>query len=143
MERGSDWPGHVAALDDVVAFSQDDAGLVQRTQEKLASLRSTQRTVRLAVLACNDASGAPTSGRRTRVARALLAAVSETSFGRLVLTASAYAPASLRAELLTRAGELPRALGQSSATISLQFTAPRAPTLPRVRPATTSQPSLR
>jgi hypothetical protein len=127
MEKGSDWPGQVAGVNDVVAFSQDDAALLRRTQEKLEALRSAATVVRLAVLACNGTYGGAVAIRRTGVARALLGAVSGASFGRLVLTASAFAQASLRAELLTLAGELTRGLGQSSASISLQFTATPGP----------------
>jgi len=125
MEKGSDWPGHVAAIEDVVAVSQDDAGLLVRTQEKVAALESSSRSVRLAVLTCNQTSGAEATRRRTLVARALLGAVSRATFGRLVLSASAFASPSLRRELLALAGDLTGALGRSSTTISLQFTNPR------------------
>jgi hypothetical protein len=122
MEKGSDWPGHIAAIEDVVAFSHDDLGLLSRTKEKLAALRSTHRSVRLAVLACNDDSGGATRDRRANVARELLRAVSETGFGRLVLTASALASSSLRGELMSLAGELTHGMSQTSPVISLQFT---------------------
>lgn len=124
MEKGSAWPGHVAAMEDVIAFSHDDVGLLQRTEEKLATLRSSRQAVRLAVLACNTDHGGSSVGRRARIARALLAAVSSAALGRLVLCASSHAPPSLRAELLGLAGELTGELGHARATISLLFTEP-------------------
>ncbi|HEY1697229.1 MAG TPA: hypothetical protein VGG39_33945 [Polyangiaceae bacterium] len=134
MEKGSAWPGHVAAMQDVIAFSHDDGGLLQRTQEKLATLRSNRHSVRLAVLACNEDFGANALTRRARVARALLAAVSQASLGRLVLSASSVASPTLRAELLTLAGELTGELGRATATISLRFTEQARPAAGPHRP---------
>jgi hypothetical protein len=124
MERGSAWPGHVAEMQDVIAFGHDDGGLLQRTQEKLASLSSSRHSVRLAVLACNEDHGLATMTRRARIARALLAAVTQATLGRLVLSSSSLASPALRAELLALAGELTGELGRATATISLRFLEP-------------------
>jgi hypothetical protein len=121
MEKQSDWPGHVVPIEDVIAFSQDDLGLLQRTQEKLAALRFASQSVRLAVLACNESCGRGATDRRARVARELLAAVSDARCGRLVLSARADASPSLREELLGLAGDLTHELGPASPTISLHF----------------------
>ncbi len=124
MERGSDWPGHVASMEDVVAFSPDE-GLVHRIEEKLHSLRSHSRSVRVAVLACSDTSSAASAEQRYRVARALLAAVARSRLGRLVLCAGAHASEGLRCELLNLAGALTSELGPSSATtVCLRFAQP-------------------
>ena len=135
MERGSAWPGHVAAIEDVVAFGhEDDAQLLHKTEEKLAALESSRQGVRVAILACNEKTDEMSTHRRRRLARALLTAVCRSRFGRLVLSASSLASPSLRKELLELAGELTPELGAGSAMICLRFAEP-APGAPSSRAA--------
>jgi hypothetical protein len=126
MERGSDWPGHVGGLDEVVALTHDDEALLECTCDKLAALRAASRSVRIAVLACNRSCGAAARERRASLARSLLAAVSEGTFGRLVLSVNARASAVLRAELLALVGALMPEMGRATATISVHFKETRA-----------------
>jgi hypothetical protein len=121
MEPGSDWPGHVGTTEELVAFAHDDDELLARTQERLATLRSSGRSIWLAVLACNVATGQVVRERRAALARALLSAVAPACFGRLVLSASASASHCLRGELLSLAGDLMAVA--HGAMISLHFAA--------------------
>jgi hypothetical protein len=126
MEQGSRWPGQVGDFDDVVALSHDDDdALVRRTREKLAALRAASHSVRLAVLACNAGYSESDLERRASLARPLLAAVAEASFGRLVLSADARASRSLRTELLELVSTLTRELGRGRPTVSVHFTEAR------------------
>lgn len=122
MEHGSEWPGHVGDSADLVAFSDARQKLLQRTQQKLYAFRRCQQDVRLAVLACNGETDGEGNGCRAQVARALLAAVSGTTFGRLVLSASGRASLRLRQELFSLAGALTEQLRGTTATVSLRFT---------------------
>lgn len=124
MESGSEWPGHVGDSADLVAFSQNGEKLLQRTEEKLDALRRSHQDIRLAVLACNAESDGETHAYRARVARTLLAAVSATTFGRLVLTASRSASLPLRQELFSLTGALSEQLRGTTATVLLRFTDP-------------------
>src|SRR5260370_22068363 len=53
MEPGSDWPGHVGDCANLVAFSQHGEKLLERTKEKLDTLRRHRQDVRVAVPAFN------------------------------------------------------------------------------------------
>ena len=124
MESGSDWPGHVGDSADLVAFSQSGEKLLQRTEEKLNALRRSHQDVRVAVLACNGDTDGEAHACRARVARALLTAVSATTFGRLVLTASRCASLPLREELFSLTGALSEQLRVTTATVFLRFIDP-------------------
>jgi hypothetical protein len=123
MESGSEWPGHVGDYANLVAFSQSGEKLLLRTQEKLHALQRDRQDIRVAVLACNgETTDDETEGYRTRVARALLSAVSGKTLGRLVLSASGRASEALRAELLALADTLSAQVQGTTATVSLRFT---------------------
>jgi hypothetical protein len=125
MEPGSEWPRHVGDAANLVAFSQDGERLLLKTREKLEALRRDKQDVRVAVLACNNTeTGGTADGCRARVAGTLLAAVSGTTFGRLVLSASDRASLRLRQELLSLTGSLSMQLRGTTATVSLS-TRPR------------------
>jgi hypothetical protein len=122
MEPGSEWPRSVGHHSNLVAFSQKGERLLQRTQEELAALRRGQQNVRVAVLACNGETGGEAEGYRAQIAHTLLAAVTGTTFGRLVLTASGGASLRVRQELLALAGMLSEQLRGTTATVSVRFT---------------------
>jgi hypothetical protein len=126
MEPGSEWPGHVGGYANLVAFSQGGEKLLQRTHEKLDALRRRQQDVRVAVLACNGEMEGDAEGYRAQVAHTLLAAVTSTTFGRLVLSASGRASLRLREELLSLTGTLSEQIQGTTATVSLRFTELRA-----------------
>jgi hypothetical protein len=121
MEPGSEWPGHLGDHSNLVAFSQTGEKLLQRTQEEIDALRRSQQNVRVAVLACNAATDGEVDGYRAKIARALLAAVKQTTFGRLVLSASGGASLRLRQELFALAGALSEELRGTTASVSLRF----------------------
>jgi hypothetical protein len=75
----------------------------------------------LAVLACNGETDGLADGCRAQVARALRVAVSGTTFGRLVLSASDRASLRLRQELLSRTAVLGKQLPGTTATVTLRF----------------------
>lgn len=106
MEPGSEWPGHVRDSENVVEASHRSESLLQRTQRTLAALRQRGQHVRVAVLACSDATDVASAACRARLARELLSAVTTASFGRLVLSSAERASVPLRRELLTLAGTL-------------------------------------
>ncbi len=122
MEPGSDWPGHVGDCANLVAFSQHGEKLLERTKEKLDTLRRHRQDVRVAVLACNGETEGDAASYRAQVARTLLAAVTGATLGRLVLSASGRASLRLRHELLSLTGMLSEQLRGTSATVSLKFT---------------------
>jgi hypothetical protein len=132
LERGGEWPAHIDGLTDVVGLSSEADDLLERTRKKLEALRSSNRAVRVAVLACNSATcdGSP---RRESIARTLLGAVTNAPRGRLILTANEAASTPLRAELLTLAEELRNAARGSSASVSVWFTEPAHDAPPRGR----------
>ena len=145
-EPGSDWPGQIGDSTSVVAFSRGGDDLVRRTEEKLDALRRRKQSVRVAVLACNSAAGGAAVGRRAKLAGMLLGAVSSTTCGRLILSASGGASHEVRQELLALAGALTEELRATSATVSLWFTEAlpghavrivetRTPTAPELHPA--------
>ena len=120
MEPGSAWPGYVGTPDDVVAVGYHE-GLLEKTGQGLEVLRCRGRRVRVAVLACNEATDAASVRRRAAVAHALLVAVTAVGFGRLVLSSAEGAPMRLRRELLSLAGALSFGLPGTSATVSVRF----------------------
>jgi hypothetical protein len=124
MEPGSDWPGQVGESETLVAL-RSEHDMVGSTREKLAALRRGRQDVSVAVLACNAATDDVTAQRRATVAGELLASVSRTWRGRLVLTASAgRASGPLRRHLLSLTGTLSNSLRGTSATVTLKFTEP-------------------
>src|SRR5580700_9481361 len=106
MEPGSAWPGHVGDSENVVAVGEHDEALLKRIRERLDSLRRRGEHVRVAVLACNEATDVTAVARRAELAHELLAAVAAVGFGRLVLSAAERASLDLRRELLSLAGAL-------------------------------------
>ena len=122
MEPGSDWPGQIGDSTSVVAFSRKGEDLVRRTKERLGALARSKQNVRVAVLACNSSAGGAALGRRAELARMLLGAVSGSTCGRLIVSASGGASPETRQELLALAGALTEQFQESSATISLWFT---------------------
>jgi hypothetical protein len=121
MEPGSEWPGHVGQCSNLVAFSQKGEKLLQRTREELAALHRDQQRVRVAVLACNGETDGEADGYRAQVALTLLGAVTSTTLGRLVLSASGSASLRMRHELLGLAGTLSERLRGTTATVLLRF----------------------
>ena len=121
MEPGGAWPGHVGGTEDTVVVSYGHDALLKRTCQKLDALRQAGQQVRLAVLACNEAMDYEAVKRRSEVACELLAAVSETGFGRLILSSGDAAPMPLRRELLSLAGALSHKLRGTTATVSVRF----------------------
>ncbi len=118
MEPGSAWPGHVGDTENVVAVGPGIEGLLDRTRHVVDSVRGRHQRVRVAVLACNDATDVASSGRRAEVAHALMNAVA-TARGRLVLCATERAPSQLRHELMSLAGGLSQSV--LGTTVSLRF----------------------
>ena len=92
MEPGSAWPGHVGDVENVVAVGPATEGLLDRTRHVVDSVRGRHERVRVAVLACNDATDVATSGRRAEVAHELLSAVATAPRGHLVLPRSPVCP---------------------------------------------------
>ena len=121
VEQGSEWPGHVGDCENVVAVGYDKEGLVQRTRQGLDLLQRRGHYLRVAVLACNEATDLASVARRAEVAHELLTAVTAVGFGRLLLSASDRASMQLRGELLSLAGALRQRLRGSSATVSVRF----------------------
>jgi hypothetical protein len=122
VEPGSDWPGQIGDSTSVVAFSGGAEDLVRRTKERLGALGHNKQSVRVAVLACNSSAGAPLLAAGRSFAWMLLGAVSGSTCGRLILSASRGSSPEARQELLALAGALTEQLRESSATVSLWFT---------------------
>jgi hypothetical protein len=120
MEPGSNWPGHVGDTENVVAAGSDEEGLLPRTQHMVEVLHARHQAIRVAVLACNDATDVASSGRRAEIARALLGAVATAPFGRLVLCAESGASIRLRHQLLSLTESLIRELDGTTATVVLR-----------------------
>jgi hypothetical protein len=131
MEPGSQWPGHVRDSENIVAVGHDPDGLVDRTRQTLASLRTRGQQVRVAVLACNEATDVASVATRAQLAQELLTAVAGTRFGRLVLTSVERASVQLRRELLSLVGALSHSLRGASVRVTFNETAGhrRGPTL--------------
>jgi hypothetical protein len=121
MEPGSSWPGHVGNTENVVAAGIDEEGLVSRTEHMVETLLGRHQAVRVAVLACNDATDVASAGRRAEIARLLLRAIASGAFGRLVLCAGQGASIRLRHQLLSLTGALIRELEGTTATVALRF----------------------
>jgi hypothetical protein len=121
MEPGSAWPGHVGDSENVVAVGERDEPLLARIRLRLDSLRRHGEHVRVAVLACNEATDVVSVARRAELAHELLAAVAAANFGRLVLSAAERASVELRRELLSLAGALTHTGRGRAATVSVRF----------------------
>jgi hypothetical protein len=121
MERGSEWPGHVGNVGDLVAVGEDDERLVSRTREGIAALRHRGQHVRVAFLACNGATDPQSSSRRFDIVTELLEAVNLARFGRLVLSTTENASLPVRSELLSLASSLGLRLGGTSVSVSVRF----------------------
>ena len=122
MEPGSAWPGHVGDSENVVTVTERDEGTLQRLRQRLSLLRRRGEQVRVAVLACNDATDAASVARRAALAHELFSAVAAVGFGRLVLTTAERASMQLRCELLSLAGTLSYTRpGRTAATVSVRF----------------------
>jgi len=55
MEPGSAWPGHVGDSENVVAVGEREDGMSRRIRSILDALRRRGEEIRVAVLACNEA----------------------------------------------------------------------------------------
>ncbi len=136
IEPGSEWPCQIGDATEIVGLGPTGDDLLRRTEERLDVLHRGKRLVRVAVLACNAATGGEAMTRRKELARRLLAAVARSIHGRLILSASDLASEELRRELFTLSGELTGELRGSRATVSLWFAEPshgRARYLPGTR----------
>jgi glutamate racemase len=127
MEPGSAWPGHVGDSENVVAVGEREEGLLPRIRLMLESIKKRGEHVRVAVLACNEATDVASVARRAELAHELLAAVAAAAFGRLVLSAAERASMQIRRELLTLAGALSYTRGGTAATISVRFNGTQEP----------------
>jgi len=121
MEPGSAWPGHVGDSENVVTVIEREEGLLKRIRERLDSLRRRGEHVRIAVLACNEATDVASVARRAELAHELLAAVAAAGFGRLVLTAAERASMQLRRNLLSLADALTHAHCGTAVTVSVRL----------------------
>jgi len=121
VEQGSEWPGHVGNCENVMAVGSHKEGLLQSTRQGLDSLRRRGHYLRVAVLACNEATDLASASHRAEVARELLTAVSAAGFGRLLLSATDRASMDQRRELLSLAGALSQTLPASSVTVAVRF----------------------
>ena len=123
MEQGGAWPGRVGDSENVVAVHDDKEALLQRTLQKLESLRRRGQQLRTAVLACNAETDIASAARRAEVAHELLRAVASVGFGRLLLSTANGASLQLRHELLALANALTssRTLAGTAATVTVRF----------------------
>jgi hypothetical protein len=125
LERGSQWPDWVGAMDfDVSTLIQSDgeprSAFFRRVGERIARVPSPG--IGLAVLAYNDETGEVVTGRRAMLSRSLLAAVIGAQGGQLILSASEdAASSSLRCELMGMADALRDAITGTSASITVRF----------------------
>jgi hypothetical protein len=120
MEKGSEWPGHVGGSDDLVAVGADER-LLDRTRRRLELLQGRGQRVRVAVLACSEATDLESTDRRAEVARELLAAVATDPFGRIVLSSPRHPSLRLRRELLCLVGALSDRVKGTAVTVSVRF----------------------
>ena len=123
MEPGSEWPGQVGDSENIVEIGESDDAMLQRIRGRLASLRLRGARLRVAVVACNQATDSASAARRAQLAGELLAAVADDSFGRLILSASELASAELRLELVSLAGALSHT-GRGRASVLVKFKEP-------------------
>jgi hypothetical protein len=105
-----------------VAFDRGGDDLLRRAEAKLGILHRNKQSVRVAVLACNAATGGPAADQRAQIARTLLGAVTRTTCGRLILGASGRASRPFRPDLVALAEALTDELEGTTATVSMQFT---------------------
>jgi hypothetical protein len=126
MEPGSRWPGKTGASEHVVVAG-DHPGLLHRAANRLVGIHQEGHRVRVAVLACNDATDPEAIERRAALAHQLLGAVACTRFGRLVLTSGDRVCSEVRRDLLSLAGVLSCKLEGTVATVSIRFGAPCDP----------------
>jgi hypothetical protein len=126
MEPGSGWPGKTGASDHVVVAG-DTPELLRRAASRLVALHQEGHRVRVAVLACNDATDPEAVERRAALAHQLLGAVACTRFGRLVLTSGDRVCTEVRRDLLSLAGALSCRLEGTLVTVSIRFGAPCDP----------------
>jgi hypothetical protein len=105
METGSEWPGHVGDLENLVVVDDNNESTC-RVRYRLDALRASGLVIRVGVLACNSRIDAESRTRRATMARELLSAVAGTGFGRLVLTAGRAASTAARTELRALQEEL-------------------------------------
>jgi hypothetical protein len=128
MEKGSEWPGQVGECQSLLAVGAcDEHETLQRTRERLEWLRHHDHQVRVAVLACSEATDPASAARRAAVAHELFGVVRATVSGRLVLAGTDHASMQARRELLGLAGALSDRLGGTSATVSVRFGSPGNP----------------
>jgi hypothetical protein len=121
MEQGSAWPGRVAESENVVTVHDDKEVLLQRTLQKVESLRRRGQHLRVAVLACNTDADHASVARRAVVANALLRAVAAVGFGRLFLSTAGGASVRLRREILALADALSQTFAGTAATVTVRF----------------------
>jgi len=121
MEPGSDWPGQIGNVTNLVALRHGCGDVLSKTQEKLSALYKGKQTVRVAVLACNAARGEAVAGQRAQLARMLLGAIACATSGRLILSASRSTSHGLVRELLALAEALAEELRGTTATVSLRL----------------------
>ncbi len=112
--QGSPKPPRVS----VCQVAEDDTARSCSREPKRSSTRCAAAIRTFASqCSCNGETDSETHACRARVARALLAAVSATTFGRLVLTASRCASLPLRQELFSLMGALSEQLRGTTATV--------------------------
>ena len=121
MERGGAWPGRVAESEDVVVVHDDREVLLQRTLQKLETLRRRGQRLRIAVLACSAATDPMSVARRAVVANELLRAVAAVGFGRLLLSSADDASVRLRRELVALADALSQTFAGTAAAVTVRF----------------------
>ena len=121
MEPGSEWPGHVRDVEDVVALADGGEGLLAPIEHRLDALRRRGEHVRVALLACNGAVDPMAVQRRSEVAAELLAAVTSVVRGHLVLSVGDNVSMAVRRELLSLAGALSQKIEGTTATVSIKF----------------------
>ncbi len=121
MERGGSWPGRVAESEKVIAVHEDKEVLLQRTLQKVESLRRRGQHLRVAVLACNTETDHASLARRAKVANELLRAVAAGGFGRLFLSTANNASVRLRREVLALADALGQTFAGTAATVTVRF----------------------
>ena len=123
MEQGGAWPGRVGDSENLVAVHDGRDVLLQRTLQKLESLRRRGQHLRIAVLACNAETDGASVARRAELAHELLRAVAAVGFGRLLLSTANGVSLQLRHELLALANALTssRTLAGTAATVTVRF----------------------
>ena len=121
MEQGGAWPGRVGDSENLVAVHDGRDVLLQRTLQKLESLRRRGQHLRIAVLACNAETDGASVARRAELAHELLRAVAAVGFGRLFLSTANNASVRLRREVLALADTLSQTFAGTAATVTVRF----------------------